>query len=285
MFGARMGGQDRFGAVSSSLRYERENWARARGSRGRTGRTSPLPYFDDTDNATLENVAPVYDFLAAIGMRTTKSVWPIRGQGAPAIGGATCEDPDYLAWTIDLQARGFEIGYHGATYLTSSRDTALRAIERCRALYGLPSLDGQSRCLRGLHVLGADRVSGVNRLVYNLLTRFTRRGVFSGHREGDPLFWGDVCRERVRYVPHFHLLGHRYAGIVPHDALPRSSATVRLVNRWCASSEGADVIAFNRCVSEANQDRLRARAGACIMYTHFASGFWSGGEWTRVSRC
>ncbi len=49
------------------------------------------------------------------------------------------------------------------------------------------------------------------------------------------------------------------------------------VNARFASSEGADVVAFNRCLSEANQDRLEAEGGACIMYTHFASGFWSDG--------
>jgi hypothetical protein len=38
------------------------------------------------------------------------------------------------------------------------------------------------------------------------------------------------------------------------------------------------VKAFNRRLSEAEQDRLEAEGGACIMYTHFASGFWSDGE-------
>ncbi len=48
--------------------------------------------FDDTDWATVENVKPVYDLLADLGMRTTKSVWMFRGEGSPKISGATCED-------------------------------------------------------------------------------------------------------------------------------------------------------------------------------------------------
>lgn len=241
------------------------------------GKDFAFTVFDDTDGATVENVAPIYDFLTAIGLRTTKSVWPIAAKGLPAIGGATCEDPDYVAWTLDLQARGFEIGYHGASYITSPRDAALRAIERFRALYGhYPlSMANHADCEDSMY-WGSDRVSGANRVVYNLLTRFTRRGVFRGHREGDPLFWGDVCRDRVRYVRNFTY--HDIDTLAACPVMPYHDPLRPYVNRWFASSEGANVTAFNRCVSEANQDHLRAQGGACIMYTHFASGFWSGGE-------
>ena len=46
------------------------------------------------------------------------------------------------------------------------------------------------------------------------------------------------------------------------------------VNRWFASSEGATVESFNKTISEENQDLLEAEGGACIMYTHFAFGFY-----------
>jgi hypothetical protein len=49
------------------------------------------------------------------------------------------------------------------------------------------------------------------------------------------------------------------------------------VNAWFASSEGGDVETFVSCLTEADQDRLEASGGACIMYTHFASGFWRDG--------
>jgi len=50
------------------------------------------------------------------------------------------------------------------------------------------------------------------------------------------------------------------------------------VNAWFASSEGPNLHAFLRMLSEANQDRLEAEGGACIMYTHFASGFHVDGR-------
>jgi hypothetical protein len=86
----------------------------------------------------------VYEFLADKGLRTTKSVWPLAGKEVPRIGGSTCEDPEYLRWTLNLQAQGFEIGYHLATYHTSSRD---QTPSGARAISGVirtvPAVDGQ----------------------------------------------------------------------------------------------------------------------------------------------
>jgi hypothetical protein len=50
------------------------------------------------------------------------------------------------------------------------------------------------------------------------------------------------------------------------------------VNYWFASSEGPCVESFVRTLSEANQDRLEASRGACIMYTHLGKGFYEDGR-------
>jgi hypothetical protein len=241
------------------------------------GKDFAFTVFDDTDNATLENVGPVYEFLSELGFRTTKSVWPLKGEGTPHIGGVTCEDEDYARWTRDLQARGFEIGYHGATYLTSPRSKVIEAIERFRTLYGhYPmSMANHSACAESIY-WGQNRVSGINRLAYNLLTGFSRSDTFHGHREGDPLFWGDICQAKVQYVRNFTYSDIDTLAVCP--MMPYRDPERPYVNAWFASSEGADLDAFNRCLSEANQDRLEARGGACIMYTHFASGFCNGGR-------
>jgi hypothetical protein len=49
------------------------------------------------------------------------------------------------------------------------------------------------------------------------------------------------------------------------------------VRNWFASSEGPSVESFDRTLSEANQERLEIEGGACIMYTHFANGFYDNG--------
>lgn len=241
------------------------------------GKAFAFTVFDDTDLATIENVKPVYDLLADLGLRTTKSVWAVSAEGVPRIGGATCDDPDYRAWTLDLQAMGFEIGSHGASPGTTSRQGVIRSMDRFRRIYGHEPevLANHSGCLESIY-WGDARVGGIPKLAYNLMTGFRRRGIFRGHREGDPLFWGDLCAERVRYVRNF-----TYADIDTLAAcpvMPYHDPKRPYVKAWFASSEGAHIDEYTRCISEAAQDRLEESGGACIMYTHFASGFVRDGH-------
>jgi hypothetical protein len=241
------------------------------------GRAFAFTVFDDTDLATVENVGPVYALLRDLGLRTTKSVWASAGESVPHIGGATCEDPAYRAWTVELQAAGFEIGSHGAAPTTTSREAVARSLDRFRAIYGHDPkiLANHSGCRESIY-WGEDRVGGISRLAYNVMTRFQRRGLFRGHDDGDPLFWGDLCRERVGYVRNFTYADINTLAACP--PMPYHDPERPYVRAWFASSEGANVEAFNRCIGEAEQDRLEAERGACIMYTHFASGFSSDGE-------
>jgi hypothetical protein len=119
-------------------------------------------------------------------------------------------------------------------------------------------------------------VSGPNRAVYDTLNRRSSGTPFEGHVETSPLFWGDICHSRIKYVRNFvhgDINTGRYCPGMPyHD--PRRP----YVRYWFASTEGPDVRTFTEKLSDANLDRLEAEGGACIMYTHFASGFAPGGE-------
>src|SRR5687768_14548029 len=86
------------------------------------GKNFAFTIFDDPDLDTVENVAAVYSFLHDIGLRTTKAVWSIRGNSTPKIGGATCEDEQYLKQILNLKDQGFEIALHNVTYHTSTRE-------------------------------------------------------------------------------------------------------------------------------------------------------------------
>ena len=81
------------------------------------GHRFALTMVDDTDAAHVDNVKPVYDLLARLGMRTTKLVWLFQGESSAAIHGSSCDDPAYLAWVLALQQQGFEIGLHNAAPL------------------------------------------------------------------------------------------------------------------------------------------------------------------------
>src|SRR2546422_10422997 len=86
---------------------------------------------DDTDVATVDNVRPIYRLLEALGMRTTKTVWPVRcEEGSRDFSlSETMDDARYSDFVVDLHARGFEMALHGATMERSTRDGTVRAVE------------------------------------------------------------------------------------------------------------------------------------------------------------
>jgi hypothetical protein len=237
------------------------------------GKRFAFTAFDDTDGATVGNCRPVYELLRDLGFRTTKTVWPIRGSEPPMIGGGdTCENPEYLEWLLELQAQGFEIALHNVTYHTSPRDQTIRGHDRFRELFGhdSKSLANHTVCAENIY-WGEARTSGAVRLAYNILTRFRQRH-YSGHVPGSPLFWGDLCQERVSYVRNFVFSDINTLRVCPF--MPYYDPQRPFVRAWFAGTEGPDARTFVDMISEANQDRLEREGGACIMYTHLAKRFF-----------
>src|SRR3954464_4233273 len=60
---------------------------------------------DDTDLSTIDNVGPIYQLLAELGMRTTKSVWPLASVPEGRQGGDSLQEADYLRFVLDLQTQ------------------------------------------------------------------------------------------------------------------------------------------------------------------------------------
>jgi hypothetical protein len=241
------------------------------------GRSFAFSIFDDTDGATLENAPRVYELLADLGFLTTKSVWPLPATAEAVQGGATCEDVAYTAWVQALQREGFEIALHNVAPQTSTREQTILGMERFGELFGsTPSAHANhTGCREGIY-WGDRRLTGANRAVYNVLNRNATRRVFEGHIEDSPLFWGDICRRDLRYVRNFVHRDVNTLGFCPH--MPYHDPERPYVNHWFASTEGPNVDAFVGALSERNQDRLEAEGGACIMYTHFGSGFVRDGR-------
>jgi hypothetical protein len=239
------------------------------------GRRFAFSIVDDTDRATLQDVPAVYALLADLGFRTTKSIWTLPSNGGRD--GLACDDPHYRAWAESLQAQGFEIALHNVASRTSLRERTIMGVERFREIFGAyPSVHvNHAACAENIY-WGPDRISGAHRLVYDALTLHRHRGAFAGHVEHSPLFWGDVCQARIKYVRNFvhgDVNTLRYCPEMPYHDPQRP-----YVRYWFASTEGPDVSTFVEKLAEPNLERLVAEAGACIMYTHFASGFAPHGE-------
>jgi len=230
---------------------------------------------DDTDLSTVENISPVYRLLAEIGMRTTKSVWPLASVRNGRQGGSSLQEADYLKLILDLKTLGFEISLHNVRNYDSTREVVKEGLEKFRELIGrYPRVQANHSTNRENIYWGAARFNRL-RLLYRAGTALKDGHIFEGHNPGTPYFWGDLCREKVDYVRNFVFREINLERINP--TMPYHDPSRPFVNYWFSSCRGGNASSFCETLCEANQDRLEAEGGVCIMYTHFACGFASGG--------
>jgi len=240
------------------------------------GKRFAFTVFDDADYDRLHNVRPVYDFLRDLGLRTTKSIWPLAAERNAPLGGLSTEDPEYLAWALELQRAGFEIGFHGARCHSSPREDTARGLERFREQFGHAPRSMSNHFQNADSIYwGSARLSGLPRAVYRV-ANFRSKLRCEGHVPASPYFWGDLCRERIDYVRNFVFREINTLKVCPF--MPYHDTALPYVRAWYASSEGGEIESFVRMLSERNQEQLASEGGACIMYTHFAKGFLADGK-------
>ena len=242
------------------------------------GKQFAFTVIDDTDVATVQNVGPIYRLLEELGMRTTKTIWPLRCPEGSAdfASSQTLEDPEYLEFALDLQRRGFEIASHGATMESSPRERTLLGLERMRATFGAyPVVHANHANNRENLYWGAARVD--NPVVRAVYRRAMRGNIpFDGHLQDSAYWWGDVARARVRYVRNLTFDALDVTSVNP--TLPYVDPRRPLVNWWFSAADAENCVEFNELVDESAQERLERQHGVAIVATHFGKGFVSDGQ-------
>jgi hypothetical protein len=242
------------------------------------GKEFAFTVFDDTDWGTVANLKPVYDFLDELGLKTTKTVWPTSNPNKKEGSGDTCDDPEYLAWLLELQKKGFEISYHLNSYNPSKREKIIEGLDKFKKLFENDPATMANHDLNtdGIY-WGSARLSfPINKLIYNASTKFKKNSIWEGHKPGSPYFWGDICMERIKYVRNFVYREINTLNACSH--MPYHDPAKKYVNQWFAASEGSGLKSYNLMVTKENIDKLEREKGACIMYTHFAAGFYKDGK-------
>jgi hypothetical protein len=243
------------------------------------GKRFAFSVLDDTDDSTLENVAPVYAMLRDYGFRTTKTVWPLDcPEGSHNFFAAdTLQDKRYLGFVHELANAGFEVAFHGATMESSRRQRTLEGLELIRSEFGsYPRLfcnHGQNR--ENLYWGSRRFRSAPLRLLSQVLAR-KDGDAYEGEREGSPYFWGDVCRDVIRYVRNFTF--ERVNLLAADPATPYHVASAPYVQYWFSTADAPDCAAFNRLLTRERIDRLEAEGGVCLVSTHFGKGFTQNGR-------
>lgn len=234
---------------------------------------------DDTDDATEENVGPVYALLRELGMRTTKTVWPVGCPEGSAIffAGHTLDNPDYARFVRGLAASGFELAFHGATMESSPRERVVAALDRFREVAGgWPKVHANHAHNRENLYWGVDRVDFPPVRWFYALTNGHPRDWFQGHHEGSPWWWGDLCRERVQYVRNLTFDEINLLKINP--TLPYRDPRRPLAPFWFSATDAEDSASFNAVIDETAQDRLEAEGGVCILATHLGKRYAKDGR-------
>ena len=234
---------------------------------------------DDTDVATVENVRPIYRLLESLGMRTTKTVWPVRCEEGSADFSLseTMDDPHYCDFVMDLHTRGFEMAFHGATMETSPRQRTERALERfCRAFGAPPRVHANHAYNRENLYWGSGRLD--DRVLRLLYARVLGEGsdAYLGHVPGSPYWWGDLCVAQIEYVRNLTFSEINLLRVNP--SMPYRDPLRPYARWWFSASHAEDVREFNRLLQPANQERLEAEGGVCIVATHFGKGFAPAGR-------
>lgn len=234
------------------------------------GKRFALTIIDDTDQTTLQRAKPIYDVIAAAGMRTTKTVWVLSQSAEPVATnrGDTLGDPDYAAFISDLQAKGFEIGLHGVRGGSSPRADIQKGIEQFKATLGVyPKLHVN-------HALNQDNLYwGEHRWTFapfRWAFGLTRGLEFSGHLPNSPYYWGDIAQQHIRYVERFTFSDINTAKVNP--TTPYRIAGMPQVNFWFDTADGGSINEFDALLQPSQLDALEREGGVCLIYAHLGAG-------------
>jgi len=236
------------------------------------GKRFAFTIFDDPDAQTLHQAQEVYGFLADQGLRTTAGVWTLEpGAARRNSPGETCANPQYLAWMQELQQRGFEVGTHHVAPASMTREEIVAGLDAFRGFFGDYPVTMANHYNAEAIYWGDARLNGWLRTAYRLATRGSTSNRFFGEHPGRPEFWGDLCRDRIRYCRNF--VFRDLNTLNPCPMMPYHDHDRPYVNQWYASSEASNVQRFHETVTEASLDRLEEEGGAAILYTHFGHGY------------
>jgi hypothetical protein len=223
---------------------------------------------DDTDNATINNIKPIYDYLNSKNIKTTKTVWIYQSRNS--FTGQTIQDTDYREFLLKIEKEGFEIQLHNVGSGNFKTYEIRQGFENFKEIFGrYPSLHINHSVNPDNIYWGYKRYGAILSFIVKLFKKKTRR--FYGDETNSEYFWGDISKKYIKYIRNRVFNG---INTLKYDPLmPFIEKNKKYSNYWFSSSDGHTVEEFNNLISKNNIDKLIKDKGLCIVYTHFACGF------------
>jgi hypothetical protein len=223
---------------------------------------------DDTDNATVENIKPIYDLLYEKKLLTTKTVWVYDSRDH--FSGSSLQDDNYLNFIKELKDHGFEIQLHNVgsgSFLSDEIQQGLELFNRLMGYY--PSMHINHSFNPDNMYWGYKRYSPFYAAILRIVYGKKRR--FYGDEKSSKHFWGDLHKKHIKYTRN--RVFNDINTLRQDPKMPFKEKSKPLANYLFSSSDGHTLEEFNALISKKNIDRLEKEGGFCIVYTHFASGF------------
>jgi len=240
------------------------------------GKDFAFTIIEDPDYGDYIQKVTIYDYLDSLQLKTTKGTWVVdnkHGSGTRAwktnTRGISTTDNEYLKYNLDLQKRGFEICAHTVGPGNDYREETQYGYELFKFHFGqYPKINtNHAENLDNIY-WGADRFSNYfMKWLYGYKERPSE-----GHIETSRYFWGDLCKEKTKYVRGFAT--DKLNTISVNPSMPYHLEDKPYVNYWFGCTDGYNGDKFNRVLSDENIKKLVTERGVSIVYTHFAFGFF-----------
>ncbi len=224
---------------------------------------------DDTDDAILENIKPIYNFLYQKGFCITKTIWvyPPRDKYSS---GDSLQRHDYLNFIKDLITKGYEIGLHHVGSGDFKRAEIVKGLEEFNEKIGnYPKIHIN-------HSYNPDSIYGGYKrfnwpfswIVRNMYSQYA--STFQGEVDGSDYFWGDKHKDFIRFSRNHEFNGlntTKYDKYMPYIDPKRS----KYANYWFSVTFAPTPWIFNYIVKKKAVQQLEKENGICIIYTHLAN--------------
>jgi len=221
---------------------------------------------DDTDDAFLENIEPVYNILINNNIKITKTVWVYPPRDVDNSKGDCLQRKEYAKFVKKLHKTGFEIGLHNVGSGNYYRKEIINGLKEFHDILGFnPDLHIN-------HSYNPDNIySGIKRFGFPInwfiKTFYPIYHKFYGDDPDSEYFWGDYHKKLIKYSRNYEFDRLNTYSVNPY--MPYKDRNYNdYANYWFSSTFAPNQWIFNKIVTKENIDRLEREGGICILYTH-----------------
>lgn len=221
---------------------------------------------DDTDDSTLENIRPIYEFLYEKGIFITKTVWIFPPKDLHSKGDSL-QRSEYMEYIRELNKKGFEIAIHNIGSGPYLRNKIILGLEEFKSKLGFYPKIHINHAYNNDSIYGGHKRFNwpLNLIVKRFYPQYS--GIFQGDDPRSEFFWGDMHKKIIKFNRNHEFSGIntlKYDKYMPYIDPKRNEYS----NYWFSATFAPNPIIFKRIVNDKTIKKLEEENGICILFTH-----------------